>query len=91
MTDQKPTLKSKIKNHLSNNKEDYIRVGCYAAGILVTAASVAIAYKIGGKMIETSWDKARAEGVAKYGEDVMTLMDQQYNFKYITPVELPTK
>lgn len=64
-------ITKKVKNHFSENKEEYIRFGYYAAGVVIGAFAYAIGSEYGRSR---AWDKL--EAMEDTSEDRVLVIDR---------------
>lgn len=64
-------ITKKVKSHFSENKEEYIRFGYYAAGVVIGAFAYAIGSEYGRNR---AWDKL--EAMEDTAEDRVLVIDR---------------
>ena len=87
MTDTKPSVSDRIKEHFSNNKQTYRDFAMYSLGVVASVATVVVLTKVGEKHINTQWVNAQAKAVAELGESAIATTTREGQFMFILPFE----
>lgn len=85
MTENKKTIATKLKAHFAENKETYIRFGCYTVGVVATTVAYSLMDKHYSKLRTARWDAAIEEGLTVHGEGTRTTMDRAGHFFHYVP------